>query len=212
MNSRIRICVPVGIMAALCCSVVAAQAPQALPQPAINEKPVWRWSTEERIEKRAASSTRVTPSRPGLNITGDATPELFMPWELMNVVLHGVRSAPAYRADFRASYRSRIAAFGWDPETFWNVIDVASARYASLAERRFASTSTRPKVALSSAEEYDSSVALCRARADALAAARTHYGGDAFDRFLYTVIAPSMAIGGAETDPSMLRFIERGCR
>lgn len=54
---------------------------------------------------------------------------------------------------------------------------------------------------------------LCRSRAEALADARSAFGRERFDRFLYEVIAVNMfTVTDRLPDPELLRRPEEGCR
>ena len=65
------------------------------------------------------------------------------------------------------------------------------------------------------ADTRDAATDLCRARAEILQRARADFGANAFDEFLYDVVAASLTVVSdlsAATPPNELRRIEEGCK
>jgi len=229
----------------------AAQKPVASPPQPLTSKEIWQLTDDERIAERLdpqkmrerAASHAVALSRlhnPGtsssmstgtaegvptkLIIDGAEHPELFLPFELFGQLLRGVDPTlnPIDRQVSRAILDEKIKGFGYDPETFWNGVEVSAHRYFEVrvggAEPRAASNSPKhPQLESmpSPPEPVDSRVSLCRARWTALNSARDHFGQDKFDRFLYTVIAPTMTVASDTPGPAEgvgLRYLSGGCQ
>jgi hypothetical protein len=221
----------------LCLALTTA----ALAQPAARqEKAAWEWTAEERIALRtdpAARQARVAqalarreaadggrrsplsgnrPSLPlGDSLHGDEHPELFLPTELFTLF---TRSALLVDDDvashFRTNAEKRAASIGLPADlvpTF-----AAEAREATAWQRQERALidriagGERANRALT-AELADVRQQLCAARFAAMTRLRARYGV-AFDRFLYTVVAPEafLDLFGAMTGEEM-RQSERGC-
>jgi hypothetical protein len=194
---------------------------------AAQQKAAWRWSQEERIAKRfdpaeiAARQVRrldgSSSSGPsGLFVVdGSVEPELFLPWELLDMFFTRVGSNPEQFRQTRDSYSSAIAKRGWDAGAFWRDMadirasyDVARTTQAAL----FPGSSETVEEKRSRERQRESAdLQICRARADALSTALARYRD--FDRFLYEEVAPTLVMrSSTPTDAMTLRWIAGGCR
>ena len=199
----------------------------------------WEWTTEERIARRldpAAIAERVRvhqgthPSHAGqstLNtaaaapafvIDGNRNPELFLPWEVMDELLENASGDLRAVQPGRRAYRDAVEASGWDETIFWPTLERLARNYAATKDAaiRFQMRTARRADTLSRSEilERDRlNHEVCSSRAETLQAARARFGAAAFDRFLYTAVAPHMGMASmGATDARTLRWIEGGCR
>jgi hypothetical protein len=189
-------------------------------------KPVWEWTVEERLLERFDATNvldrefaaRKTLERWGhlpdpllpwngrvrsYSIEGWRNPELFLPYELFDGLLSGFHSDQNLRTLQRGAIRDAIRLFGYDDEVFWSSLAKIAGPYLT---HKYG-----PRHGFDRLSPY----AKCRARYTALTEARQFFGADNFDRFLYTVIAPSTQDVLTTTDPDParnLRFEESGCR
>lgn len=200
-----------------------------------SRKQVWDWTVEERlavrfdpvlaVQRATAGWARTdagTTGRPQWGeVHGNENPELFLPGELFIALLGGLHGDTGFRDSSRAIRRNRIIAFGIDDETFWRELESAissylrfAARHAAIQQRLIHTLDEGERSGLA-AEAERMGPDLCRSRAAALAGARRHFGAETFDRFLYTVVAPSLSVSSG--DPLVdtaehLRFLEGGCQ
>jgi hypothetical protein len=158
-----------------------------------------------------------------LIIDGAEHPELFLPFELFGQLLRGVDPTlkPIDRQVSRAILDEKIKAFGYNPETFWNAVNVSARSYFEVRGGAKLSPAANPREhpqvesIPSPPGLTNSHVSLCRARLTALNAARDHFGRDSFDRFLYTVVAPTLTVGSDTPGPAEgagLRYLSGGCQ
>jgi hypothetical protein len=188
--------------------LVSAAAFAAAP-----DKPIWLWTPAERVGVRtehfaqARSGPRVqslsvgaADSRTALVIDGSQTPELFMPSELMAMLLDTYSLPPASRSAARRQYHAAMVSFHWNEDAFWKDIDVAAASYfqAALANQ-------------GKARSTSASRAICAQRATALEQMRKRYAN--FDRFLYGPFAARQTLSTSEDQSeSWLVWMNGGCR
>ena len=142
-------------------------------------------------------------------IDGAENPDLFLPFELFGQLLRGVDwNVPAIDRDVeRAILAPKIKSFGYEPGTFWAALGTVSKRYFEVRDgtQPSASSHAKPKAA--------QHIALCRERQTALAAARSYFGHEKFDRFLYQVVAPTLSSSSRAPDEAQgLRYMAGGCR
>ena len=140
-----------------------------------------------------------------------------MPYELFDTLLRGVSSNPKYRESARRLFAGGIADLGYDTSKFWNTIESVSKTYRTILEttqvhgRRsmMFATATGQRAFVPVTQET------CAARFGALQDARKLFGGQAFDRFLYTVVAPHVTRSEAGNAPfrrEQLLYMARGCK
>lgn len=141
-------------------------------------------------------------------ISGRFHPELFLPHELFQDVVHGVAFDPGYRL----VYGPKVEAAGLSPD-FWSRLESLSAAYISdLHEQR---NRLSDKSAAGRARAMARWVALdrqtCHDGSLALRAARATFG-PALDHFMYEYVAPeSTAFFDEISDERTLRSREAGC-
>jgi len=184
----------------------------------------WKWTDEERVAKRldpASIRERAAAriSRAGVSSVGDpirgqedrfvidgaANPELFLPYELFTALIAAIDPdlPESDRAVHRAMFERAMKGAGFRPEKVWTDLRAATGRYFAMRE-----------AVKSGAEKSSPQVRLCKARYDAIAAARKRFGGDAFDRLLYTVVAPTLSTQGplpSERERAGLLYLSSGC-
>lgn len=198
-------------------------------------KPAWRWSIEERLAarfnpalaKERAALAQPETAEPGdrpktqgsstYTIDGSRNPELFLPSELFESLLDGFDGDTAFRQASRQRLRDAILAFGFEPDAFWAEFGRATENYRSLNARRMAQIERMQTAPAQQRRELQREMDaegrdLCRTRSDAFAAARRRFGGEEFDRFLYTVVAPGLSLASDPDTPEHVRFLEGGCR
>ena len=205
-------------------------------------KPAWRWTVEERIagrfdpeamkvraaeqDKERAWAKRVpvadsdplfsipaasdTPSK--MSIEGKQTPELFLTWELFTSLLN--RAFPPggeFAEPLRRPIEERAVALGFGRDLWPRLEKVAQPLLKLEAEQERLPPSS-PK----DGYEMDArSIRICRARAEAIAAAEAEFGREAFLRLLYEAVAPDVRLDYFGVDSGLadhLRFLEEGCR
>jgi hypothetical protein len=108
---------------------------------------------------------------------------------------------------------------GLDDATFWRDVQEASTPYLALRSEARALRERRDASPDASVQQElkETLNALCSARVDALATARTAVGAERFDRLLYQVIAPrqTMSIIHTPEDDDYEAVVRRragGCR
>jgi hypothetical protein len=223
----------------LCFAIVGATTALSAGAPdraAFGSKLPWQWSDEERIAARLDPvyirdhTRRSAVGVGGLSsqdselqvvIDGRQNPELLLPYELFNWLMGAFDADPALREQIRASLHDRLQGFGpKNPDTFWAELESVSSPHLALVHHlgslggRLKKADRRGREALT--RQIDElQVPMCRSRADALAAARLHFGGEAFEQLLYSVVAPQLTVGIRVPTPDEARelaFIQGGCR
>ena len=173
----------------------------------------WDWTDGERIALRVVAqakprggtitrgTTNAKQTAPVL-INGKQNPELLMPSQLFGTLLVSVSGAERdsdRRQRLHARHAATIQQLGWSPDRFWNTLEQHAQAYNEMlaAAGRNRSEST--------------SIAICRARVDALHDMRAHYRG--FDQFLYQSVAPDLTLASDRRESAeRLSWIERGCQ
>ena len=190
-----------------------------MESPAPPSRPTWQWTTEERIALRTDPvAARERAGRSGRRIAasvadafdGRTHPELFLPHEVFTHVMRsGFLSPPATQDAFRRIVQADAQRVGL-PADFWRRLEALSVLHVGDLTR-FTELATAP---VRVQEDVDHAQAeACRSGADALQAARREFGEEAFNRFLYEVIARSMFYVADELqDASRMRAEARGCR
>jgi hypothetical protein len=207
--------------------------PRTNPDAAQKSKPAWEWTLDERLARRfdaqriakhaAEESTAAHPVSVNLRlfgiVDGSETPELLMPNELFSSLLSGLEGSERFREISRETLQDGIRAFGWDDGTFWRELESLSATYLTLSQKlRNLPTPVNATGAAGAALQEDTDRLdrdVCAARIAALGNARRHFGRATFDRFLYTVVAPTLRVGSdnpSESSAKHLLFLEGGCK
>jgi hypothetical protein len=226
MNRRVLI----GLIAALSAANLAAQPAKSAM------KSIWSLTVEERLAQRFDHDSiqeRSVAYRLGVSelraqstsansdgiaatpqfeyvVDGHRNPELFLPHELYDMLLTGLSPDESLRLKQRAFYQPLLKQIGYDDAAFWSALASVNGEYLLV---RFGD---RPSGFASKARTQVAAEARCRARFNALEAARRLFGRNAFDRLLYTVIAPSTLVSTSATSDAHLaddlRNAEQGCR
>jgi hypothetical protein len=196
--------------------LVSAAAFAAAPN-----KPIWLWTPAERVGVRmehfapVRSGPRVQSLSVGAAddrfvIDGRTNPELLMPDELFNALLQGLSDETQVRAVNRQTLAPGIRGFGFDEASFWSTLDQATSHYRDQVRSR--NRAEWSKASAPALQQLD--IKLCQSRAAALESVRHVFRQEGFDRFLYTVVAPTISITTAAVreTPEHLLSVEDGCR
>ncbi|HYI11547.1 MAG TPA: hypothetical protein VEK57_20995 [Thermoanaerobaculia bacterium] len=195
-----------------------------------HSKAAWEWTTEERLaarfdlvrndERRSAYAENATkrgdrhPSvKPEhLVIEGGRNPELFLPFEIFDV-LAGQIASGIDAATLEAYHPTDT--FALEAPMFWRELDATVAPYLELLRRK---AILEQRVASGDEQARNDLHALapaaCTARIEALERARASFGTTNFDRFLYLRIAPSMGSTSINAPHvrSTLQRLNAGCK
>lgn len=216
-------------------SVRSASAQASLP---LHRKQSWEWTTEERLNARfdaVARKARVDrvmalraaerkvshqsgpldADRPVDAIDGISNRELLLPTEIFTSFLeHAYAYDDETAIEFRRDAAEKIDALGL-PADFLGQVVAESRRFIEL-EREAVALHDQIGHGVGDVEAIMARLRAiaaeqCPLRADALRHLRSRYG-PAFDRFLYTAIAPNVHFTFYEVqDAQVLRRQEEGC-
>ena len=186
----------------LTCGVTLA-AIAASPQ-----KAAWKWTPEQRLDARFAQ-TRPAAAGGDRSVTGKDNPELLLPTELFRTLvdLTLVPEDPKFRSHFQEKFRIRSKAANLG-EDFLAVLEENTREYVTESAR--VRKLSKEDLKAGAAAQYASSLASCALVARGLADLRKRYGAEAFDRFLYTAVAPETNVS-SDMNRERLLFMERGC-
>jgi len=149
------------------------------------------------------------------SIDGAKTPELFLSFELFSYLLDSTFSPDQPQDEVRRRIETRAAALGFGAD-LWNRLAKSSEPFLKMERQRQRLAKTEPPSSgmAENGEMSDQKLLLCRARAEALVAAKAEFGEEPFLRLLYEVVAPSLHVTYivGEATASHLRFLEEGCR
>ena len=192
--------------------IVGAQSPQ-----------VWRMTDEDRIARRVAllvvppraRSTAVQSGSADV-IDGREHPELFLPYELFDFLAVGVEPT-RHGAYVRQLLDPKVHLLGYTSEQFWNVFATVAHPYMEAQKTAKERGSHSSTFVTSSGEKLFVPVNrdICAERIRSLNDARTAFGREQFDRFLYTAVASEAASSFAGNVPNrseQLRYMARGCK
>ncbi len=230
--------------AALLPGVVAAQEVED-GRRVESRKPAWKWTLDERLAARfdplamaareaeyeAKRKSRFKHVRGGFfvertevtdppsvseTIDGSKNPELFLPGELFDMLLHHAFPPGKERPNPQESengFAEWAAALGFGPD-FQDRLEWAVAPYLKLLQSELPQGGTTG--ANAPKWEQETRLRLCPARVQALEAAEAELGEEAFLRLLYEGVAPSVRHGAVfsslQRRVEELRFQEGGCR
>lgn len=227
------------VLQLLMCSAALAQGGRGR-----NSREPWEWTDDERIAARLDpaqmreradafarrernhpnDATESEESSPRDVIDGSRNPELFLPYELFNWLMNGVVTEdPKARDLWRLSLGSRLRGTGVDEASFWQQLEQVVAGYTrvqseqdQIAEEGARTSDVGKRRSLRKKQESFGLV-LCRARHEALEAARAHFGRETFDRILYDGVAASGLTSSAVHTPGRdeaagLRYVAGGCK
>ena len=157
-------------------------------------KDPWRLSADERTRIRFGATERADRVGPDHvdHIDGRKNPELFLSTELFEALIVSAFVLDTGIADYAADHSDDL----FRGQADWDLLAVISADYVTLlkeerALRSAASRSETPMTAPVKSQLRDAVRRHRRAGADALRSARSRFGRERFDRFLYIVIAPT---------------------
>src|SRR5438105_12974208 len=214
--------------------LAAAWAASAMTAPP--SKPIWQWTTDERLAARFDEAARIRrvaafeaqraisharavalPRRPADSIHGSEHPELLMPFEIFTSFTEA-----AYGADddvarhVQRDATVQASKLGLPPEFLPTLRKQARAFIAMQREERtlkqqiFTGGMTDPQSGMARLRELQKSE--CASRATAMRNLRARFGAS-FDRFLYSAIAPGVFRDDFEPiSARTLRAEEDGCK
>jgi hypothetical protein len=207
-------------------AVVAIVAACSLAAAEPTERKAWEWTLEERLAMRLEANARkervmanarewhqdpvAALDRTADSLSGRTTPELYLPHEVFERLLAYIERFEAGKEPMHAGDETLRAA-GFDPLTFWSELSLITAPLREIRRRTDELRNDRHATFALEMLKADA----CRAEFDALQAARDRFGAVAFDRFLYTSIAPFFAVttgGRFDEYARRLRERARGCR
>jgi hypothetical protein len=143
-------------------------------------KPAWKWTIEERLH------ARFDPARKSAALDGRLHPELFVPLELIDDLVVQQHDATRFDVSIHDPFKEPIEAAGWSYGRFWRVLDGSSVDY----RKTLGATAFYAQHEPGSAKLQRLAHLLCVQRTGVLNDVRRELGGEAFDRFLYTAVAP----------------------
>jgi hypothetical protein len=163
-----------------------------------------------------------TSEAPGFVIDGNANPELFLRFELYEALLNSIDPSVGDERERRISrehYARQLQTLGFDVQTFWpDLTRIATPYFAARADRdvtaRRADSSSGEERRRLRAQLEKTPVELCRMRFNTLNAARTRFGSERFDEFLYTAVAPTLHMVSGEPSSGAaagLKLLAEGC-
>ena len=204
--------------------IASAASHSLIAQTRATKKEAWEWSEDERIAARLdpdAIKQRATAHLAHAEgqsehdagdrfvIDGKENPELFLPFELFTSLVSAVDPSLTERdrGIHRALFEPGLVKMGYDPAKVWKDLQASAAMYFAARELARKSDTTEDSSA--------AQVRICRARYDSIKFARDRFGGNAFDRLLYTVVAPTLTTVGAVPgagEGNGLRYLSAGCQ
>jgi len=214
--------------------LAAAWAASAMTAPP--SKPIWQWTTDERLAARFDEAARIrrveafeaqrvishartvaVPRHPADSIHGSEHPELLMPFEIFTSFTEA-----AYGADddvarhVQRDATVQASKLGLPPEFLPTLRKQARAFIAMQREERtlkqqiFTGGMRDPQSGIARLRELQKSE--CASRATAMRSLRARFG-TGFDRFLYSAIAPGVFRDYFEPiSAQTLRAEEDGCK
>jgi hypothetical protein len=200
-------------------------------------KPAWEWSDEERIrvrfdpasiQARAAghadslppyAHSQVQSARAPRSsqhvLDGSRDPGLFLPAELLDVLLQGLNSNASLRAHARDALANDIRGMGYSENDFWNKLQQLSAPYRALMSRPNNLAVRHVKTSDGKTASFLIDADRCVARHSLLQSARAAFGAQIFQKFLYTAVAPQVWRSDTTQSPDPAQemiFVAAGCR
>ena len=178
----------------------------------------WEITDEQRIAARTSPDRdRDSGENYKENIDGRRNPELFFSYELLDHLLWGISSDTTHRLNAHALFDAKITAYGYDVKAFWRELDRIARPYIATREMHRQQQHNSTILTSSSGEQIVVFVdrEVCVARFEALQKARQTFGEQAFDRFLYSAVAPEISHsegGNAPDRAEQLRYVARGCK
>ena len=188
----------------------------------------WEWSDEERIKVRfdpiavrerikahGAQSAERLPSAKQYVLYGARDAALFLPVELLDVLLQGLHSDASIRVPARTALAKGIRDMGYTENAFWTRLENLSGPYRALLSKPGKPTIQRVQKHDGTVTSFPVDVERCVARYNLLQSARTTFDAHDFQRFLYVAVAPEVkrVMTTQQIDPAQeLLFVAKGCR
>lgn len=207
--------------------IAQAQAPKEPWTLTVEERIALRTNLElarERVRRARRPQTLEAPTanremRPSADdFDGKTHPELFLPHEVFRTLVNLAFLGPPRTGQlFRKGFMPEVKRRGLPPD-FWERLRSVSAIYVADSQALMEIGPGARQQSGRARDRAEQALALkqgdeCRSRADALAAARSEFGRERFDRFLYEVIAVNKFHSEDRLpDPKLLRWAEEGCR
>ncbi len=196
-------------------------------------KPAWEWTLAERLEalfdpaenRRRLEAHAYAMRQPSpkadsttILVEGSSNPELILPHQLFERLVRQLYSSGAEaQANQREKVLPEARKYGLGDDLLETLEKVAPGYLAYKRQEkerfeRYSTGSPAEKKKLEQ-EEKEAGLAMCAARKQGLEAARSFFGQEKLDRFLYEVIAPGMSMRYPDRDwKEQLLYIEGGCR
>lgn len=190
-------------------------------------KEPWELTLEERLERRfdPKVNTQNVPGAMGgvdlknkvVSVDGERHPELFMPYEIFQHLLHGAYGPVE---EMNLMYRERLTpllqTLGMD-ESFWIDLEVISTDLLTVDKKRRALTAGLDALPEHKKQEIIQQVDLlqanyCPDRARVIEDAERFFGKEKLYRLLYEGVAKSMGITSQGATPEQMKFIAGGCQ
>ena len=197
-------------------TVVSAQTAKQRRLASLDERIAARTDPQqayERVVMRAGLSHGAVDS-----FGGRTHSDLFMPSEVFQMLMNFAYLPSESRSEsYRRAKADVVVQHGLPPD-FWERLEVVAASHIADARLVREIGATVPKLHGAERERVMEDLAIrqrdsCRSRADALAAARSEFGAERFDRFLYDAVAVNMFHATDQLpSPENLLWRERGCR
>jgi hypothetical protein len=168
--------------------------------------------SSQHLQAHSAQAPRASQ----LILDGARDPGLFLPSELLDVLLEGLHPKATFRMHARDALAKDIRAMGYTEDDFWNKLEQLSAPYRALTSRPKNLAVQHVKTPDGKMASFLIDVDQCVARDKLLQSARMTFGAEAFQRFLYASVAPEIWRSDATNLPNpgqkqQLLFVARGC-
>jgi hypothetical protein len=196
-------------------------------------KPAWEWTVAERLEalfdpaenRRRLEAHAYAMRQPSpkadsttILVDGSSNPELILPYQLFERLVRQLYSSGAEaQANPREKVLPEARKYGLGDDLLETLEKVAPGYLAHKRQEkerfeRYSTGSPAEKKKLEQ-EEKEAGLAMCAVRKQGLEAARSFFGPEKLDRFLYEVIAPGMSMRYPDRAwKEQLLYIEGGCR
>lgn len=208
-------------MALLVCAFQADARGARVEQLTDSERATRRFDPAAAAARRAqaVADGLIAGNPTGKVIAGNRNPELLMRVELIDY-LAGALGDPTSIAKYQEKWLAR-GVVGYLGGDFLNRLRLVAGTYvdaeaqirALRTQRSAGSEEENPALGAELRRVNDS---LCQLRADVLAAGRTTFGRDTFERFLYEVVAPDVLIftgsSGSSPDTTLELWLDGGCQ
>lgn len=174
-------------------------------------------STQTQSSQHIKAQSAEVPGSSQRIVDGSRDPGLFLPAELLDVLLEGLHPNASFRTHARVELANDIRGMGYTEDDFWDKLEQLSTPYRALTSRPSNLAVQHAKTPDGTMVSFLIDVDRCVARHNLLQSARTAFGAQAFQRFLYTAVAPEIWRSDATNRPDAgqqqkLLFVAGGCR